>query len=59
MYLVTIAPATPVEKPARVVCKDETELLAEIRTLSQTAGVVSYLVERVTAYGHSEDIKLD
>lgn len=59
MYLVTIAPATPVEKPARVVCTDVTELLAEISTLSQTDGVVSYLVERVTAYGHTEDLKLD
>lgn len=59
MFLVSIAPSTPVEKPARVVCKDETELLAEIRILSQTAGPVSYLVERVTAYGHSEDIELD
>lgn len=59
MFLVTIAPATPVEKPSRVVCKDEIELIAEIRSLSQTADFVSYLVERVTAYGHTEDIELD
>ncbi len=59
MYLVTIAPLTPAEKPARVVCKDDTELFDEVRTLSASAEVVSYLVERVTAYGHTEGIKLD
>ena len=47
MYLVTIAPVSPVEKPKRIVCKNEDELLAEIRTLSLSPEVVSYLVERV------------
>lgn len=59
MYLVTIAPVSPVEKPKRIVCKNEDELLAEIRTLSLTPDVFSYLVERVNSYEHSEAIKLD
>lgn len=59
MYLVTIAPLSPAEKPKRIVCKNEDELLAEIRTLSLTPEVVSYLVERVMSYEHSEGVKLD
>lgn len=59
MYLVTIAPLSPAEKPKRIVCKNEDELLAEIRTLSLIPEVVSYLVERVMSYEHSEGIKLD
>lgn len=59
MYLVSIAPVSPVEKPKRIVCKNEDELLAEIRTLSVTPDFVSYLVERVLSYEHSEGIKLD
>lgn len=56
MYLVTIAPVSPAEKPKRIVCKNEDELLAEIRSLSLTPEVVSYLVERVMSYEHSEGI---
>ena len=59
MYLVTIAPVSPAEKPARIVCKNDNELIDEVRTLSATPSVVSYLVERVNSYEHSEAIKLD
>lgn len=50
MYLVTVAPATPAEKPLRVVCKDITELVAEVEILSGSSSTPSFLVERVTSY---------
>lgn len=50
MFLITIAPVSPGVKPSRIVCANETELIAEINMLSQSPEVVSYLVERVSAY---------